>query len=147
MTSIALYQPDIPQNVGAAIRLAACLGVELHIIEPCGFPWDERKIRQSAMDYIDQLSLLRHSSWESFLGAIKGRRLALLTTKSTQSYYDFNFENGDILLLGRESAGVPEMVHNMVQARLTIPMAGKARSLNVINAASMVLGEAMRQLK
>ena len=143
--SIALYQPDIPQNVGAAMRLAACTGVELHIIEPCGFPWDERKIRQSGMDYVDRLEYTRHSSWERFLAATTGRRLVLLTTRSAESYYNFEFRPDDLLLAGRESAGVPGEVHNAAHARLLIPMAGTARSLNVVNAAAMVLGEAIRQ--
>lgn len=147
MVALALYQPDIPQNVGAMIRLAACTASELHIIEPCGFPWDERKIKQSGMDYIEKVTLIRHTSWNSFQTAIKGRRIILLTTKTDQSYYDFVFQPSDILLLGRESAGAPEEIHQSVDARVTIPMAGDARSLNVVNATSMVLGEFIRQLK
>jgi tRNA (cytidine/uridine-2'-O-)-methyltransferase len=129
------------------MRLCACTGVELHIIEPCGFPWDERKIKQSGMDYVDQTALVRHDSWAKFLAATSGRRLVLLTTKSAESYYNFEFRQDDILIAGRESAGVPDDVHAAVHARLLIPMAGKARSLNVINACSMVLGEALRQVK
>ncbi len=145
MVAIALFQPDIPQNVGAMMRLAACTGAELHIIEPCGFPWDERKIRRSGLDYVDQTAVIRHDSWEAFLKNTTGRRIALLTTKSADSYYDFEFQNGDILLMGRESAGVPDYVHEAAYTRLTIPMAGAARSLNVVNAAAMVIGEAIRQ--
>ena len=140
-----MYQPDIPQNVGAMMRLAACPGVELHIIEPCGFPWNERKIRQSGMDYVDNMDYVRHESWPKFLENIAARRLVLLTTKAAEPYYNFEFQDGDIILAGRESAGVPDDVHNAAHARLLIPMAGSARSLNVVNATSMVLGEALRQ--
>jgi tRNA (cytidine/uridine-2'-O-)-methyltransferase len=147
MPAIALYQPDIPQNVGAAMRLCACMGTQLHIIEPCGFPWDERKIRQSGMDYVDQMEYSLHASWEKFRQATPNRRIILLTTKGADSYYDFKFQPTDILLAGRESAGVPDDVHNAADARLLIPMTGTARSLNVVNALSMVLGEAIRQLK
>ncbi|MGB4107057.1 MAG: tRNA (cytidine(34)-2'-O)-methyltransferase [Alphaproteobacteria bacterium] len=143
---IAMYQPDIPQNVGAMMRLAACTGVELHIIEPCGFPWDERKIRRSGLDYVDAMDYMRHESWAKFLENTVGRRLVLLTTKAAEPYYNFEFQGGDILLAGRESAGVPDEVHDAAHARLTIPMAGSARSLNVVNATSMVLGEAIRQI-
>lgn len=146
MTALALYQPDIPQNVGAAIRLCACLGVPLHIIEPCGFPWDERKIRTAAMDYIDLIALHRHKSWNAFRENVDGR-IVLMTTKSTTPYTGFTFEDGDIILMGRESAGVPEDIHTGVDVRLTVPMRGKARSLNVINAAAMVLGETLRQVE
>lgn len=141
-----MYQPDIPQNVGAMMRLAACTGAELHIIEPCGFPWDERKIRQSGMDYVDNMDYTRHESWAKFRENTAGRRLVLLTTKGAEPYYNFEFQDGDIILAGRESAGVPDEVHNAAHARLLIPMAGSARSLNVVNATSMVLGEALRQI-
>lgn len=140
-----MYQPDIPQNVGAMMRLAACTGAELHIIEPCGFPWDERRIRQSGMDYVDRMDYARHQSWARFLESTARRRLVLLTTKAAEPYYNFEFQDGDILLAGRESAGAPDEVHNAAHARLLIPMAGSARSLNVVNATSMVLGEALRQ--
>lgn len=146
MIRLALYQPDIPGNVGAAIRLAAGLGVPLDIIEPCGFPWDERKIRTAAMDYIDRAAITRHTSWQAFRAQAAGR-IVLLTTKTELAYYDFSFEPGDILLLGRESAGVPLDIHQAAEAQLTIPMAPGARSLNVINAGSMVLGEALRQTR
>ena len=143
--SLCLYQPDIPQNVGSAIRLCACLGIDLHIIEPCGFPWDEKKIRISAMDYYDHLSIIRHSSWKRFQN-IKDKRKILLTTKSSDAYTKFHFQQDDILILGRESAGVPENIHNDTDHRITIPMAGTMRSINVINAGAMVMGEALRQL-
>lgn len=144
---LALYQPDIPQNAGAAIRLAACLGIGLDIIEPCGFPWDERKIRQSAMDYPDHLDLARHSSWEAFKSARAGRRIVLLSTKAALSYLDFTFRNDDILLAGRESAGVPDHVHEAADARVFVPMRPGLRSLNVVTACAMVAGEALRQTR
>ncbi|HPF78569.1 MAG TPA: tRNA (cytidine(34)-2'-O)-methyltransferase [Alphaproteobacteria bacterium] len=146
MLHIALYQPDIPQNVGAAMRLCACLGIPLDIIEPCGFPWDMRKIRQSGMDYIDQTDLIRHESWNSFKETYKDRRLVLMTTKSSEPYTAFNFSANDILLAGRESAGVPEEIHQEIKSRITIPMAGQARSLNIINATAIITGEALRQI-
>ncbi len=145
MINMALYQPDIALNVGAAMRLCACLGAPLHIIEPCGFPWDERKIKQSALDYWDHLTLHRHNSFTDFQNHTEGR-LILMTTKTDQAYTGFIFQPGDILLAGRESAGVPEDVHEAADARVTIPMYGQARSLNVINACAMILGEARRQI-
>lgn len=145
MVSLALYQPDIPQNVGAAMRLCACLGCGLHIVEPCGFPWDARRIRQSALDYYDEDMLSRHASWDRF-SQEKAGRLVLLTTKGAIPYTDFAFRPDDIFLTGRESAGVPDDVHAAADARVVIPMRPGFRSLNVINAAAMVLGEALRQV-
>lgn len=145
MIRLALYQPDIPQNVGAAMRLCACLGVPLDIIEPCGFPWDARKIRAAALDYIDHVALTRHLSWNMFHANTDKNRLVLLTTKAAIPYYDVAFQSGDILLAGRESAGVPDEVHDAAHIRVSIPMHGAMRSLNVINASAMVLGEAIRQ--
>ncbi len=145
MIKLALYQPDIPQNVGAAMRLCACLGVSLEIIEPCGFVWDERKIRQAGMDYIDKVTITRHGSWAQFLETNPGRRIVLMTTKADQPYTGFAFQDGDILLAGRESAGVPDDIHDSAHARIGIPMQGGLRSLNVVNAAAMILGEALRQ--
>ncbi len=145
MIEIALYQPDIPQNMGAAIRLCACLGIRLHIIEPCGFPINDKKIKQSGMDYISQVDLIRHNSWESFTSINNDKRLILMTTKSSKPYVDFTFSNDDILIAGRESAGVPIHVHDHVHHRLLIPMTGQARSLNIINATAMITGEALRQ--
>ena len=144
---LALYQPDIPQNAGAAMRLCACLGVGMDVIEPCGFLWDDKKIKRSAMDYIAGLDLARHSSWDAFLAARSSGRIILLTTSGALPYTDFTFAPGDILLTGRESAGVPDDVHDRADARLLIPMQPGMRSLNVINAASMVLGEALRQIR
>ena len=143
---IALYQPDIPQNVGAMIRLCACLGVGLDIIEPCGFPWSEKKIRESALDYLTLIKAARHTSWQSFHGEKQGR-LILMTTKASQSCYDFTFQAGDILLAGRESAGVPDEIHRQADARICVPMAPGARSLNIVNATAMMAGEALRQLQ
>lgn len=145
--NLALYQPEIPQNTGAAMRLTACLDMTLDIIEPCGFVWDPVKIRRSAMDYIDYVTYRRHANWDTFRETYTGRRIILLTTKSNQSYLDFTFQPGDILMAGQESAGVPEHVHNSVDARITIPMKSGLRSMNVINACAMVVGEALRQVK
>lgn len=144
---LALFQPEIPQNTGAAMRLTACMGIPLDIIEPTTFIWDDAKIRRSAMDYIDHVDLRRHKSWTEFRKTYADRRIILLTTKSDQSYLDFTFQAGDILMAGQESAGAPPHVHDSVEARLTIPMAGAVRSMNVINACSMVIGEALRQLR
>jgi tRNA (cytidine/uridine-2'-O-)-methyltransferase len=144
---IALYEPDIPQNAGTILRLAACLGVEAHIIEPAGFPVSDRAFRRAGMDYLGQASIVRHASWEAFeawRSEAQGR-LLLLTTRATLPYLDFAYTAGDILLLGRESAGVPEKVHEAADARLLIPMRPGLRSLNVAMACAMVLGEALRQ--
>lgn len=143
---LALYQPEIPQNTGAAMRLTACMGIPLDIIEPTTFVWDDAKIRRSAMDYIDHVDLRRHASWAEFRKTYSQRRVILLTTKSDQSYLDFTYQAGDILMAGQESAGAPPEVHAAVDARLTIPMAGGVRSMNVINACAMVVGEALRQI-
>ena len=140
---LALYQPDIPQNCGALIRLGACLGAGLDIIEPCGFLFDDKKLRRAGMDYIELAEVVRHASWQAFLEARAGARLVLLTTKADQAYLDFAFRADDVLLLGRESEGVPHDVHERADARLRIPL--KARSLNVAQAGAMVLAEALRQ--
>lgn len=145
--SIALYCPDIALNVGAAIRLCACLGTPLHVIEPCGFPWNEQKIKKSALDYRDSLDVSRHTNWNDFIEKTSGQRLILMTTKAKTSLYDFNFRPGDILLAGSESSGAPKHVHDYVDARLTIPMHGDARSLNIVNATSIFAGEAVRQIR
>ena len=145
MIRIALYQPDIPQNVGAMMRLCACTGAGLDIIEPCGFPWDEKKIRQAGLDYTDIAAYQRHSSWEKFLADTAGRRLVLMTTKATLPYTQFAFSENDILLAGRESLGAPDEVHAKAEARITIPLQPGLRSLNIVNATAMILGEALRQ--
>jgi len=141
---LALYQPDIPQNAGALMRLCACLGVAMDIIEPCGFLLSDRNFRRAGMDYLASLDLARHASWEEFRGQARGR-LLLLTTKAGTPYFGFSFAPSDTLLVGRESAGVPDQVHQAADGRLTIPMRVGMRSLNVAQAASMVLGEALRQ--
>jgi tRNA (cytidine/uridine-2'-O-)-methyltransferase len=143
---LALYQPDQPANTGAIMRLCACLGVALDIIEPCGFVFDDRKLRRVAMDYIDHLSYQRHQSWNGFTGQLDVRRLVLLTTKADMPYHQFAYRSDDVLMVGRESAGVPEEIHARADARITIPMQAGLRSLNVGMAAAMVVGEALRQL-
>ncbi len=142
---LALYQPDIPPNTGTIIRLAACLDVRVHIIEPCGFPFGEKSFRRAGMDYIDQSMITRHKSWDHFLEAIESSRIILLTTKADHIYTDISYRPDDILLLGRESAGVPKDVHDRADKRVIIPMTPETRSLNVAVSASMVLGEALRQ--
>ena len=143
---LALYQPDIPQNTGAIMRLAVCLGVALDLIEPAGFLLGDRRLRRAGMDYLDLLDLCRHRSWAAFLECRpRAHRLILLTTRAPVPYHRFVFEPDDILLLGRESAGVPDEVHAAADARLRIPLRHGARSLNVALAAAMVLGEALRQ--
>ncbi len=142
---LALYQPDMPTNTGSMLRLGACLGIGLDIIEPCGFIWDDKRLHRVAMDYIDHINYERHQDWPAFLKARAGRRIVLLTTKAAAPYTAFIFQPDDILMVGRESAGVPEDVHNAVHARVTIPMTKGLRSLNVALAAAMVLGEAIRQ--
>lgn len=147
MIKIALFQPDIPQNVGAAMRFCACLGMELHIIEPCGFVWDARKIRQAALDYAEQATVIRHDSWDAFKTALPESRRILMTTKAAMPYTEFEFQSNDILLAGRESAGAPDYVHNQSDARVLIPLQAGTRSLNILNASAMIAGEALRQTK
>jgi tRNA (cytidine/uridine-2'-O-)-methyltransferase len=142
---LVLFEPDIPQNTGAMMRLAAGLGVPLDLIEPCGFILDDRRLRRAGMDYLDQLELSRHSSWAAYAEAPHQGRLVLLTTRGAIPYTDFAFAPQDRLLVGRESAGVPEAVHEAADARLVIPLRPPARSLNVALSAAMVLGEALRQ--
>jgi tRNA (cytidine/uridine-2'-O-)-methyltransferase len=142
---LALYQPDIPQNTGAVLRLAACLGVGVDIIEPCGFVLDDKRLKRVGMDYLDAVDLARHASWSRYLDAHEVGRLVLLTTAAKTPYQDFRFSADDVLLCGRESAGVPPEVHERVDARIKVPMAADARSLNVAMAAAIVLGEALRQ--
>ncbi|MDE1900220.1 MAG: tRNA (cytidine(34)-2'-O)-methyltransferase [Alphaproteobacteria bacterium] len=143
---LALYQPDMPPNTGTMMRMCACLGVGLDIIEPCGFPFDDAKLRRAAMDYIDHLDYTRHRSWDDFAAQTGARRLVLLTTKGAVPYTDFAFTPDDILMVGRESAGVPEDVHARADARILIPMRPPLRSLNVAISAAMALGEALRQI-
>jgi tRNA (cytidine/uridine-2'-O-)-methyltransferase len=144
---IALYQPDIPQNTGTVLRLCACLSVEAHIIEPAGFPTSDRAFRRAGMDYLDAVTIVRHSAWRDFEAwrAAGRHRLVLLTTGAAMSYLDYRFAPADVLLFGRESAGVPPEVHQAADARLVIPMRPGLRSLNVAVAAAMAAGEALRQ--
>ncbi len=142
---IALFQPDIPQNAGAVFRLGTCLGIPIDIIEPCGFILDDRRLKRVVMDYGTGADIERHASWETWQTARHSSRILLLTTQGTDHYTDFNFQDSDTLLLGRESAGVPAEVHAAADARLIVPMAQGARSLNVVTAAAMVIGEAIRQ--
>jgi tRNA (cytidine/uridine-2'-O-)-methyltransferase len=144
---IALFQPDIPQNTGTILRLCACLGAAAHIIEPAGFPVTDRHFRRAGMDYLDQVALNRHDSWSKFeeWRNEAGSRLVLFTTRAAGSYLDFRYERNDILLFGRESAGVTDEVVAAADARVVIPIRPGLRSLNVAMAAAMALGEALRQ--
>lgn len=145
---IALYQPDIPGNTGTILRLAACLGVQVDIIEPAGFVLSDKNLRRAGMDYLASVAMTRHVNWDSFdtWRRQEGRRLVLASTKAATPYTDFRFETNDILLFGRESAGVPDDVHARCDARLIIPMVEGQRSINVAMSAAMITGEAMRQI-
>ena len=146
---LALYQPDIPQNTGAVLRLAACLGVGVDIIEPCGFLLDDRRMRRAGMDYLEAVDWCRHPSWDAFRAEISrdagNQRLILLTTGAEICHHEFAFTAQDVLLLGRETAGVPPEVHAAADARIRVPMRPGLRSLNQATAAALVLGEALRQ--
>ncbi|KJS40580.1 MAG: hypothetical protein VR70_05635 [Rhodospirillaceae bacterium BRH_c57] len=143
---LALYQPDIPHNTGAILRLAACLGLGVDIIEPCGFLWEDKRLRRAGMDYRELAVVTRYSSWERYLGERSSTgRLVLLSTRAATAHTTFRFESDDTLLLGRESAGVPPDVYDATDARITIPMAPGARSLNVAMAAAIVTAEALSQ--
>jgi tRNA (cytidine/uridine-2'-O-)-methyltransferase len=146
---LALYQPDIPQNAGALMRLAACFKVPLDVIEPCGFPFDDKRLRRTAMDYGAACELQRHGSWGAFLKEMRtvpSRRLVLLSTAGAMSHTDLSYAEEDVLVLGRESHGVPAEVHAAADARVRIPIAAGLRSLNIATAAAIVLAEALRQL-
>jgi tRNA (cytidine/uridine-2'-O-)-methyltransferase len=145
---LAFYQPDIPQNCGTMLRMCACLGLDAAVIEPAGFPVTDRHFRRAGMDYLDHVTIERHVSWRAFEDwrESQGRRLVLLSTKASESYTGFAYAPGDILLVGRESAGVPEEVHRAAEARVLIPLKPPLRSLNVAVAAAMVAGEALRQI-
>ncbi len=146
---IALYQPDIPQNAGTIMRMAACLGIDVDLIEPAGFDASDRNLRRAGLDYLQHLRLTRHESWAAFeawrSAASPRPRLVLLTTRAANSHLDLAYRTDDILLVGRESAGVPELVHAGVDARIKVPMRPGLRSLNVAMAAALVAGEALRQ--
>lgn len=149
MLKLALYQPDIPQNLGTNLRTAACFGVDVEIIEPCGFPFDDRKFYRAGMDYIEHVKYTRHNSWEKFKEWAESgnQRIVLLSSKATSPYTDFQYKTGDILLLGRETSGVTtEITEYCGQNAVTIPMQNGMRSLNVAVSGAIVLGEALRQL-
>jgi tRNA (cytidine/uridine-2'-O-)-methyltransferase len=144
---LALYEPDIPQNTGTILRLCACLAIEAHIIEPAGFPVTDRAFRRAGMDYLDAVTIVRHRSWLDFEAWRRdgGHRLVLFTTAASLSYLDHRYQASDVLLFGRESAGVPKHVHGAADARVAIPIRAGLRSLNVAVAAAMAAGEALRQ--
>lgn len=143
---IALYQPEIAGNVGAVMRLGACLGAAVDLIEPMGFQWDDRRVRRTAMDYVDHVEVVRHAGFDAFRSALPPEaRLILFTTKAAQSPYDYVFQPHDVLLFGQESAGVPQSVADLADARLRIPMRAGVRSMNLASSAAVVLGEALRQ--
>jgi len=143
---IALYEPEIAGNVGAVLRLGACLGVAVDLIEPMGFVWDDKRVRRAAMDYIDHVEIARHDGFEAFRAAVGDARLVLFTTKATASPYDFAFRSDDVLLFGKESAGVPADVAEVCDARLRLPIRREVRSMNLAMAAGLALGEALRQV-
>jgi len=142
---IALYEPDIPQNTAAIIRTCACLGADLEIIEPCGFLFRDKRFKRVVMDYMDEKLIKFYSSSVEFFKSKEGQRIILLTTKSAKSYTKFKFESNDTLLFGRESAGVPEYVHNSIKYRLKIPMMTNKRSLNIASSVAIILSENLRQ--
>jgi tRNA (cytidine/uridine-2'-O-)-methyltransferase len=143
--NIALYQPDIPQNTAAIIRICSCLGADLEIIEPCGFLFSDKRFKRVVMDYMDQKIIKFYKSSEEFFKTKKNQRVILLTTKSAKPYVEFKFENNDTLLFGRESAGVPQHVHNSIKHRLKIPMVNNKRSLNIASSVAIILSENLRQ--
>ena len=145
MINIALFQPDIPQNTAATIRLCACLNTTLEIIEPCGFQFDEKRLKSIYMDYYKNCKIIKYQSFDDFIKNKKNKRIILLTTKAKKNYYNFNFKKDDTILFGRESAGAPDSVHKIVDARLKIPISKITRSLNVVTSISIVLSEALRQ--
>ena len=147
--ALALYQPDIPQNTGTILRMAACLDLHVHIIEPCGFALNDRTLRRAAMDYLERSSFTKHLSWNHFCDwrQTNGARLLLATTKAEHSFLDITYRAGDIVLFGRESVGVPDQVHDSADERIAIPMKAGERSLNLAISTAMVTTEAMRQLK
>ena len=145
MFNIALYQPDIPQNTAAIIRLCSCFDVTLEIIEPCGFHLGDKRLKKVAMDYLNKSKIIIHKSYENFLLKKKNSRIILMTTKAKKNYYSFKFKSQDTLLFGRESAGVPKSVHNTSYQRLRIPLKKNARSLNISIAVAITLSEALKQ--
>ena len=142
---IALFEPEIAGNVGAVMRLGACMGAGVDLIEPMGFAWDDKRVRRTAMDYIDHVEVVRHAGFKAFREARKGARLVLFTTRATQSSYEFAYRPDDILLFGKESAGVTDEVRAAVDASVRLPMRAEVRSLNLATSAGLALGEALRQ--
>lgn len=142
---IALFEPEIAGNVGAVMRLCACLGAAVDLIEPLGFAWDDRRVRRAAMDYIDHVSVTRHASFAAFRQTLGESRLVLFTTKTTLRAYDFSYRSDDVLLFGKESAGVPPEVVEAADERVRLPMRAEVRSLNLATSAALALGEALRQ--
>lgn len=146
---LVLFQPDIPQNTGTMIRLAACLGVAVDIVEPAGFDVSDRNFRRSGMDYLDRVEIVRHPSWRAFdmWRREKGLRLVLATTRGATPYAEFDFKAGDAIVMGRESSGAPDYLHETANARVRVPLMPEMRSLNVAVCAGMILGEALRQVR
>ena len=147
MISIALFKPDIPQNTASILRLCACLGLKLHIIEPCGFNLNDPRFKRVIMDYINQSSIIRYDNFKELLNKNKKSRVILMSTKAKKSLFKFKFKKNDIILLGRESKGVPENIHKELKNKLKIPISNKTRSLNVATTASISAAEALRQIK
>jgi tRNA (cytidine/uridine-2'-O-)-methyltransferase len=147
MINLVLYQPDIPQNLGAVLRLSACLGCAVHVVEPCGFPFDHQKMRRVGMDYVDKATLVRHINWAAFqeYRAANPGKLYLLETDGTKTYTDMAFTQSDYVVLGRESAGTPRELYAQMDATITIPMRPGSRSINVAMSAGLLVGEACRQ--
>jgi len=142
---IALYKPDIPQNTAAIIRLSACLNLKVHIVEPCGFDLNDSRFRRVVMDYIGYSKIFRYEDYDEFLRKNKKNRIILMTTRATKHYYKFRFKRNDVLLFGRESAGVPESLHKSIKDKVKIPMNKKTRSLNVAMSVAIISAEALRQ--
>ena len=147
MISIALYKPDIPQNTASILRLCACLGLKVHIVEPCGFNLNDSRFKRVIMDYINHSSIIRYENFDKLLEKNKKSRIILMTTKANKYYHNFSFKNSDIILFGRESSGAPQEVHNNVNERLKIPISKKSRSLNIVTAVAVSSSEAIRQTK
>ena len=143
--NVALYMPDIPQNTGAIIRLGACMNLKIHIIEPCGFSLDDPRFKRVTMDYFEMCNISRYSNFDDFLKKNLKSRIILMTTKAKKIYYKFKFKKNDILLFGRESAGVKKEIHLNIKNRLKIPMANKARSMNVAMSVAIAASEAIKQ--
>ena len=142
---IALYKPDIPQNTAAIIRLGACLNLKIHIIEPCGFNLHDSRFKRVAMDYMGMSRIFRYEDYDDFLKKNKDKRIVLMTTKAKKHYHKFKFKKNDMMLFGRESAGVPESLHKTIKNRIKVPMNKKTRSLNVAMSVAIISAEALRQ--